>query len=181
MVDRTGWGHTVWWAGSYWVTPNRSLLVGGKSTGHYEDSTTGVRQPVIGSGSHPDLHAVRGRCLKVSLATNRLRQRMISAVFFPSPALLRVSEDVVRSHHEREGASSGSVESSETLQSSTNRPQKRDRCAPPHGKHEAPLGLKALERLHVRMVSERRLELPRDNVPLGPQPSASTNSATPTW
>jgi hypothetical protein len=29
-------------------------------------------------------------------------------------------------------------------------------------------------------VSERRLELPRDNVPLGPQPSASTNSATPT-
>jgi hypothetical protein len=28
-VDRTGWGHTVWWAGSYWVTPNQDRLVGG--------------------------------------------------------------------------------------------------------------------------------------------------------
>ena len=32
----------------------------------------------------------------------------------------------------------------------------------------------------VSLVSERGLEPPRDNVPLGPQPSASTNSATPT-
>ena len=31
------------------------------------------------------------------------------------------------------------------------------------------------------LVSERRLELPRAIRPLGPQPSASTNSATPTW
>ena len=30
------------------------------------------------------------------------------------------------------------------------------------------------------LVSERRLELPRAKSPLGPQPSASTNSATPT-
>ena len=71
----------VWFGGQDWVGPHRfggqarirshhAESVGGwEPTGHYEDSTIGVRQPVIGSGSHPDRYAVRGKCLNVSLAT----------------------------------------------------------------------------------------------------------------
>jgi hypothetical protein len=56
----------VWFGGQDWVGPHRWVgrLVlghtepksgGWESTGHYEDSTETVRQPDIGSGSHPDL------------------------------------------------------------------------------------------------------------------------------
>jgi integrase len=43
-VDRTGWGHTVWWADSYEVTPPREGC-GWEPTGRYSDaSTSRIRQ-----------------------------------------------------------------------------------------------------------------------------------------
>jgi hypothetical protein len=58
---------SVWFGGQDWVGPHRVVgrlvlghtepeSVGGwESTGHYEDGTGVVRQPDIGSGSHPNL------------------------------------------------------------------------------------------------------------------------------
>jgi hypothetical protein len=69
----------VWFGGQDWVGPHcwvGRLVLGHtepkvswwESTGHCEDRTGMVRQPDIGSGSHPDLHSVLGRCLNASLA-----------------------------------------------------------------------------------------------------------------
>jgi hypothetical protein len=46
-VDRTGLGHTVWWAGSYEVTPPEEGC-GWEPTGHYEDSTPGCVSRILG-------------------------------------------------------------------------------------------------------------------------------------
>jgi hypothetical protein len=51
LVDRTGSGHTVGWAGSYEVTPNRKLVGGSRQV--IMRTALEVRQPDIGSGPPP--------------------------------------------------------------------------------------------------------------------------------
>jgi hypothetical protein len=70
---RVGWTGLGWatpWGGQALIRshrPGSSWWVG--STGHCEDRTRGVRQPVHWVRPHPDRHAVRGRCLNVWRAT----------------------------------------------------------------------------------------------------------------
>jgi len=48
-VDRTGVGHTLWWAGSYEVTPPAVKGWVG-STGHYQDNPLPGVSRFVGSG-----------------------------------------------------------------------------------------------------------------------------------
>ena len=51
-VDRTGLGHTVWWAGSYEVTPPEKGCVW-EPTGHYEESTLRCVSRLLGQVGIP--------------------------------------------------------------------------------------------------------------------------------
>jgi len=97
----------VWWTGLGGATPlggqarirsHRTESVGGwESTGHYEDSTTGVRQPVIGSGSHPDLCGVLEMCERFSCDVAFQAAHDLSGVlpFFTSASDIRLGPGVL--------------------------------------------------------------------------------------